>query len=100
MDNELVVDEDRGGEEVREPRKGARARVPLARRIAQRIQDEIFSGKFVDGARLPAQRELAVEFGVSRTILSQAIASLEKSGIIRTEVGSGSYVLLGAGGGA
>lgn len=94
MDNEPVGDVDRHGGEIPESRKVARARMPLARRVAQRIQDEILSGKFADGARLPPQRELAVEFGVSRTILSQAIASLEKSGIIRTEAGSGSYVSL------
>jgi len=89
-----VAAEDHIGGEVVERIKTAPARVPLARRVAQRIQDDIFSGKFGDGARLPPQRELAVEFGVSRTVLSQAIASLEKSGIVRTEVGSGSYVSL------
>lgn len=94
-----VVEEHQVGDALVERKRNGRSRVPLARRVAQRIQDEIFSGKFGDGDRLPPQRELAVEFGVSRTILSQAIASLEQSGIVRTEVGSGSYVSLPKGAG-
>lgn len=94
--DELAVNVTYGGHAANseDSKQDIQARVPLARRVAQRIQDDIFAGKFVDGARLPPQRELAVEFGVSRTILSKAIASLERSGIVRTEVGSGSYVSL------
>jgi GntR family transcriptional repressor for pyruvate dehydrogenase complex len=72
---------------------GTIGRVPLSRRIADRIEGMVASGEFAMGARLPAQRELATQLGVSRAVLREAISTLEASGLLRTEAGSGTFVI-------
>ena len=46
----------------------------------------------MSGARLPAERELAVLLGVSRTSVREAIISLEMSGLVEVRVGTGIFV--------
>lgn len=52
----------------------------------------IASGQFSDGDRLPAERRLCEQFGVSRGTLREALADLEKMGAIHIKPGSGAYV--------
>lgn len=61
--------------------------------IAQ-IREAIFSGRFRPGDRLPTEREMAQQFGVSRVTVRDALRSLETSGLIRVKVGGqgGPYV--------
>ncbi len=61
--------------------------------IAQ-IRAAILSGKFRPGDRLPTERELAQQFGVSRVTIRDALRALEASGLIRVKVGGqgGPYV--------
>ena len=47
---------------------------------------------FPSGSRLPAERELAVSLGVSRTSVREAIISLEMSGLVEVRVGTGIFV--------
>lgn len=70
-------------------------RQPLSRLAVKHIQEKIEAGEFSVGDRLPAQRELAISMGISRTVLREAISMLEASGILRTEAGSGTYVAEG-----
>lgn len=53
---------------------------------------EIEQGKYPVGARLPAERELAIQFDVSRPTVREAIIAMEAQGIIEVRVGSGAYV--------
>ena len=61
--------------------------------IAQ-IRSAILSGRFRPGDRLPTERELAAQFGVSRVTVRDALRALEASGLIRVRVGGqgGPYV--------
>lgn len=61
--------------------------------IAQ-IRAAIFSGQFKPGDRLPTEREMAQQFGVSRVTVRDALRALEASGLIRVKVGGqgGPYV--------
>jgi DNA-binding FadR family transcriptional regulator len=64
----------------------------LYRQIADQLAQLIASGEFAPGARLPAERELAVTLGVSRTSVREAIISLEMSGLVEVRVGTGIFV--------
>ena len=57
--------------------------VPVtARRIADRIVTAIALGEFVPGQRLPAERDLAAQLGVSRTTLRDALARVAALGML------------------
>jgi len=61
----------------------------LYRRIADSIAAEIESGRYKPGDRLPTERELAVQFGVSRPSLREAMIALEIMGLIEAKQGLG-----------
>jgi DNA-binding FadR family transcriptional regulator len=64
----------------------------LYRRIADQLAQLIAQGEFPAGGRLPAERELAASFGVSRASVREAIISLEMSGLVEVRVGTGIFV--------
>lgn len=61
--------------------------------VAQQLQDLIASGVFCKGERLPAERDLASQFGVSRPSIREAMIALEIAGLVEVRSGSGVYVL-------
>lgn len=66
-------------------------RVQVARAfedIAGQIRGELSHGRLKAGDRLPAERELAVRFGVSRNTLREALRSLEIAGLITLRKGA------------
>jgi DNA-binding FadR family transcriptional regulator len=65
----------------------------LYRQIADQLAQLIAQGEFPPGSRLPAERELAVSLGVSRTSVREAIISLEMSGLVEVRVGTGIFVV-------
>src|SRR5947199_382798 len=65
----------------------------LYRKIARMISDLIASGEFVAGERLPPERDLARQLGVSRPSVREALIALEVEGYVEVRVGSGVYVL-------
>ncbi|WP_144098387.1 FadR/GntR family transcriptional regulator [Croceicoccus sediminis] len=65
----------------------------LYKEIAAKIISEIQDGTFAVGARLPAERDLAVQYQVSRPVIREAIIALEVQGLVEVRVGSGVYVL-------
>ncbi|HET7135977.1 MAG TPA: FadR/GntR family transcriptional regulator [Casimicrobiaceae bacterium] len=65
----------------------------LYRQIADQLAHLIARGEFPAGARLPAERELAASFGVSRASVREAIISLEMSGLVEVRVGTGIFVM-------
>src|SRR6218665_2226433 len=64
----------------------------LYRLIAERIAQKIRAGGFPVGSRLPAERELAELWQVSRSSVREALIALELSGYVEVRVGSGVYV--------
>jgi GntR family transcriptional repressor for pyruvate dehydrogenase complex len=58
-------------------------------RVLARIEADLAAGRWALGERLPAERALAEELGVSRPSVREAIRVLEAMGIVRTAVGSG-----------
>ena len=64
----------------------------LYRQVADQLRQLLDSGEYAVGARLPAERELAEQFGLSRPTVREALIALEVEGRIRIRVGSGIYV--------
>ncbi|MBB5700798.1 DNA-binding FadR family transcriptional regulator [Ochrobactrum daejeonense] len=64
----------------------------LYQQIADRIRGLIEGGEFPVGSRLPAERELAHQLGVSRPSLREALIALEIAGSVEVRMGSGVYV--------
>lgn len=69
----------------------------LYRQIADQIRGLIGSGEFPAGARLPPERDLAKQLGVSRPSVREALIALEVEGLVEVRIGSGIYVLGPAG---
>ncbi|RKR37744.1 FadR/GntR family transcriptional regulator [Paraburkholderia sp. BL17N1] len=60
--------------------------------VADQIRGLIHGGDFPPGSRLPAERELSQQLGVSRPSLREALIALEIGGSVETRMGSGVYV--------
>ncbi len=65
----------------------------LYRQIADQIRNLVQSGEFPLGQRLPAERDLAQQFGVSRPSVREALIALEVEGLVEVRGGSGVYVV-------
>jgi DNA-binding FadR family transcriptional regulator len=61
--------------------------------IADQIRSLIAAGEFPPGSRLPAERELAKRFGVSRPSVREALIALEVEGYVDVRPGSGIMVM-------
>lgn len=60
--------------------------------VADRLAALIEAGSLAPGARLPAERDLAAEYGVSYDSVRRATAVLRDRGLIVTLIGRGSFV--------
>ncbi len=65
----------------------------LYRQIAEQLRSLMSSGEFAAGQRLPAERDLARQLGVSRPSVREALIALEVEGWVEVRTGSGVYVL-------
>lgn len=65
---------------------------PLYSEIASRAEQLITSGQWQEGDRLPPERQLCQQFGVSRATLRQALGELEERGLITRHQGRGTFV--------
>lgn len=64
----------------------------LYRQIADQIAALIRRGEFKPGSRLPPERDLAKQLGVSRPSVREALIALEVEGFVEVRIGSGVYV--------
>ncbi len=60
--------------------------------VAAELRNAIEKGSHAPGSRLPSERALSEQFGVSRVTMRRAIAELEGEGLLRVARGSGAYV--------
>ncbi len=67
--------------------------VRLYRRVADDLAEAIRNGTYGVGEKLPAERELAESFGVSRPTVREAMIALEIFGVVEIRHGSGIYVV-------
>ncbi|HEX3141403.1 MAG TPA: FadR/GntR family transcriptional regulator [Rhizobacter sp.] len=65
----------------------------LYRHIADQLMQMIGSGEYPPGARLPAERDLAIQLGVSRPSVREALIALEVEGAVEVRGGAGVFVL-------
>ncbi|MEM5400360.1 FadR/GntR family transcriptional regulator [Paraburkholderia sp. EG287A] len=64
----------------------------LSDTVAQQLLAQIDKGTFARGGKLPTEAVLAQEFGVSRTVIREAISRLKNEGVVEPRQGSGVYV--------
>ncbi|OOG44695.1 FadR/GntR family transcriptional regulator [Polaromonas sp. A23] len=65
----------------------------LYRQIAEQLRSLISKGEFAPGTRLPSERDLANQLGVSRPSVREALIAMEVEGWVEVRTGSGVYVL-------
>lgn len=63
----------------------------LPARIATQIGREISEGRILPGDKLPTEHLLAKNFGVSRSVIREAIAQLRNEGLVETRQGVGAF---------
>ncbi len=64
----------------------------LSDKVVSSITESIVSGRLAPGQRLQSERELADQFGVSRTVIREAIRSLVALGLVVSKSGRGAQV--------
>ncbi|MGE4242845.1 FadR/GntR family transcriptional regulator [Ramlibacter sp.] len=61
--------------------------------LVQALGDRVRDGRWAAGAKLPTEGEIIAEFGVSRTVVREAISRLQAGGVLETRHGVGTFVL-------
>src|SRR5579863_2865290 len=67
----------------------------LYEQIVEQIEESIREGRLKPGNQLPAERELAQQFGVSRTAVREAMKTLCEKGLVEAYSGRGTFVTAG-----
>lgn len=67
-------------------------RIKLYEDVANHITENVRTGEWAAGRRLPTEAQLAQRFDVSRSTVREAVKSLQIAGILRSRTGSGTYV--------
>ena len=70
---------------AKQPRK-------LAHAVVERLSGRIRRGEFKPGDKLPTESEITRAFGVSRTVVREAVAHLRAEGLVLTRQGVGAFV--------
>jgi len=60
--------------------------------VLERLLEHFRSGAVSPGDKLPSERDIASQLGVSRTVLREAFRILESSGVVRSRPGGGRYL--------
>jgi GntR family transcriptional repressor for pyruvate dehydrogenase complex len=67
----------------------------LYEQIVQQVEESILKGQLKPGDQLPAERDLAQSFGVSRTAVREAVNALREKGFVEAYTGRGTFVTNG-----
>lgn len=81
VDKTAAADTELFGRVEREPR--------LSDKVAELMRETIISRQLTPGTPLPSERELGEQFGVSRTVIREAVRALAAKGIVEVRTGSG-----------
>jgi DNA-binding FadR family transcriptional regulator len=68
-------------------------RAGLVDQVARRFIDEVTSGRWAVGDRIPTEPELVAQFGVGRNTVREAVQSLVHAGLVSREQGRGTFVI-------
>ena len=64
----------------------------LYKQIVEQIEKLILEGVLDTGSKLPSERELGEQFGVSRTVIREAIKALHEKGLVIVQPGRGTFI--------
>ncbi|QDB79068.1 FadR family transcriptional regulator [Georgenia sp. 311] len=65
----------------------------LVGQAAARFREEVVSGRWPVGDKIPTEADLAATFGIGRNTVREAVQSLVHAGLLRREQGRGTYVI-------
>jgi GntR family transcriptional repressor for pyruvate dehydrogenase complex len=65
----------------------------LAQTVVDGLKRQILAGDLTPGAKLPSERDLIADYGVSRTVVREAVSRLQAEGLVETFQGRGSFLL-------
>lgn len=75
-------------EGLRQPRRAS----TLAAQVADQLREQLASGRWPVGTRIPGEQELAETLQVSRNTIREALRALVHLGLLEARVGDGTYV--------
>lgn len=75
-----------------EPNRPRRRKVKIVDEIIETLRQDIVTRRLPDGSRLPSEKELSDQFGVSQPTVREAIRALETMGLIEVLHGNGTFV--------
>jgi GntR family transcriptional regulator of arabinose operon len=70
----------------------AAIQLPKYQQVVEAVKNEILSGRYQPGQKLPSEAALVKRFGASRITIGRALRELRQAGLIQSRAGSGSYV--------
>ncbi|MCP8970024.1 GntR family transcriptional regulator [Ectobacillus ponti] len=65
---------------------------PFYRKLKEKILEDIESGRLKHGDKLPSERELASQYGISRMTARHTLSILEREGVVERRVGAGTFI--------
>ena len=68
-------------------------RPKLSEHVVSALREQVLGGAFAPGHKLPTENRLTETFGVSRTVVREAIATLAADGLVESRQGAGVFVL-------
>ncbi|WP_011578954.1 FCD domain-containing protein [Chelativorans oligotrophicus] len=67
-------------------------RTRLSHAVTEELQRQISTGALAPGAKLPTEQQMVIQFGVSRTVVREAVSALWANGLVEARQGSGVFV--------
>ncbi|MQW88860.1 FadR/GntR family transcriptional regulator [Sinorhizobium saheli] len=64
----------------------------LSERVASAIREQVLKGEIAPGEKLPTESRMSEFFGVSRTVVREALATLAADGLVEARQGAGVFV--------
>ena len=77
---------------INDPGKPRRRKVKIVDEIIESLRQDIVTRRLPDGERLPSEKELSEQFGVSQPTVREAVRALETMGLIEVLHGNGTFV--------
>ncbi|MBO8198243.1 FadR family transcriptional regulator [Streptomyces smyrnaeus] len=81
------------GQSITPPPLSAPRRAPLAAQVIATLRQQITSGQWPVGSRIPTEPELVEQLGVARNTVREAVRALAHNGLLDIRQGSGTYVV-------